>query len=168
MPLCYPVFNFNLILVGTFWILDKTLLTHLVETLREALDKNRNVGVVMMDISKAFDCLPHGLLVKNWKGTTLTKIRANFCIATCKHRTPRVKIGDNRSNTGVLTKILNSFINDLFIQLSRYCVTGNYADDNTIFCIHKKWAHNVTTACNVTITWFCNNQMQAKPEYFNF
>ncbi len=61
--------------------------------------------------------------------------------------------------------------NDLLIELSRFCVPGNYADDSTICCIHKNrhvMLNNLKTACNVAITWFVNNQMQANPEKFQF
>ena len=39
-------------------------LTFLLETWREALDQDKYVGIVMMDLSKAFDCLPHNLIIK--------------------------------------------------------------------------------------------------------
>ena len=52
-------------------------LMYLVETWREALDKDQYVGVVMMDLSKAFDCLPHKLIVEKL---------ARYCFspATCR------------------------------------------------------------------------------------
>ncbi len=39
-------------------------LTYLLETWREALDNKQYVGIVMMDLSKAFDCLPHNLIIR--------------------------------------------------------------------------------------------------------
>ena len=158
-------------------------LTHLVETWREALDKDQYVGVVMMDLSKAFDCrLPHGLVVKKLERYHFDQNSCNLLRSYLENRTQRVKIGEVRSSGGVLIKgvpqgsilgpkIFNCFINDLLIELSRYCIPGNYADDNTICCIHQNrhaMLNNLKTACNVAITWFLNNQMQVNPDKFQF
>ena len=37
--------------------------THLLEELGEDLDNNFVVGVVFIDLSKAFDCIPHDRLI---------------------------------------------------------------------------------------------------------
>ena len=42
----------------------QTVLLRIVEDRKEALDKDMYVGAVLMDLSKAFDCLPHDLLVE--------------------------------------------------------------------------------------------------------
>ena len=48
-------------------------LFQLIETCRKTLDEKRVVGMVLMDLSKAYDCLPHELLLhvttlrREWK-----------------------------------------------------------------------------------------------------
>ena len=39
------------------------ILLRLIEEWRKCLDKNKVVGAILMDLSKAFDCLPHDLLI---------------------------------------------------------------------------------------------------------
>ena len=39
------------------------VLIRMTEDWREAIDKGLKVGVVVIDLSKAFDCMPHGLLL---------------------------------------------------------------------------------------------------------
>ena len=41
----------------------KTTSIHLIEKWRESLDKDFVVGAVLTDLSKAFDCIPHDLLI---------------------------------------------------------------------------------------------------------
>ena len=42
------------------------VLTKLMENVKQALDEGENVGLILLDLSKAFDCLPHRLLLCNW------------------------------------------------------------------------------------------------------
>ena len=43
------------------------VLVRLIEEWKNALDKNYFVGAVLMDLSKAFDCIPHDLLIAKLK-----------------------------------------------------------------------------------------------------
>ena len=43
----------------------QTHLLKIVENWIYAFDKKHTVGAILMDLSKAFDCLPHKLLLKN-------------------------------------------------------------------------------------------------------
>ena len=45
----------------------QTLLLKCIERWKCALDENQFVGVLFMDLSKAFDCLPHRLLIAKLK-----------------------------------------------------------------------------------------------------
>ena len=67
-------------------------LTHLVETQREALDNNQYVGVVMMDLSKAFDCLPHELVVQKLERYCFDQNSCNLLHSYLENCTQKVKI----------------------------------------------------------------------------
>ena len=41
----------------------QSLLIKFVEDIKKAIDNGEEVGMIFMDLSKAFDCLPHGLLI---------------------------------------------------------------------------------------------------------
>ena len=41
----------------------QSLLIKIIEDWKLALDKHESVGVILMDLSKAFDCLPYDLLL---------------------------------------------------------------------------------------------------------
>jgi hypothetical protein len=41
----------------------QTTLLRLLEDWKTALDKNRYVAAILMDLSKAFDCVPHDILL---------------------------------------------------------------------------------------------------------
>ena len=44
-------------------IYDSHVLIHLIEEWRQYLDKNFVIGAFLTDLSKAFDCIPHNLLI---------------------------------------------------------------------------------------------------------
>jgi hypothetical protein len=43
----------------------QTALLKIIEDWKKALDENKFVAAILMDLSKAFDCLPHKLLINN-------------------------------------------------------------------------------------------------------
>ena len=104
------------------------------------------VGAVLFDLSKAFDCLPHNLLICKLKAYGFSINACKLMASYLSHRKQRVKLGEHRSSWQYLSKgvpqgsiigpiLFNAFIHDLF-YLMKYCLMFNYADDDTLLYAH--------------------------------
>ena len=69
-------------------------LIRLIETIRKILDRKGVAGIILMDLSKAFDCMPHNLLIAKLKayGFGLPGLRL------IENRKQRVKVGSTYSD----------------------------------------------------------------------
>ena len=82
----------------------QTLLLKFIEDLKAAMDKSHKIGAVFMDLSKAFDCLPHGLLIAKLHAYGLSTAACQLVLNYLKERKQRVKITNCRSTWKTLTK----------------------------------------------------------------
>ena len=100
-----------------------------------------------MDLSKAFDCLPHRLLLSKLYEYGASLDACSLIRNYLQGRGQRVKINDIRSEWLILTKgvpegfvfdplVLNVFINDIVYFLENKCMIHNYVDDNSISYSH--------------------------------
>ena len=69
------------------------VLLRLIENWRRCLDENKVVGAVLMDLSKAFDCLSHELLIAKLDayGFNENTIRLVYSYLTNRKRSVKVK-----------------------------------------------------------------------------
>ena len=156
-------------------------LLKLLDNWREKLDNKQYVGVILCDLSKAFDTLPHDLLIAKLHaygiGNDSIKLISNYLT----NRKQRCKVGSSYSpwsdivngvpQGSVLGPLLfNIFINDFFFSI-KSCDTCNFADDNTIYSSGKN-IHEVTYQLEDDIqnalNWFKDNRMVANPKKFQF
>ena len=72
-------------------------LLKLLQAWQEELDKSGFVGTVVMDLSKAYNCLPHDLLVANFEAYGIDKTGLNL-IHYLSNRKQRTKINSSYSN----------------------------------------------------------------------
>ena len=151
-----------------------------IEDWREALDRSHFVGCMSMDLSKAFDSLPHNLLLAKLLTYGMSECAVELIRSYLTDRPQCVKIGNDYSlwkamkrgvPQGSLTGplLFNIFLNDFVLYMQNFCDIYNYADDNSICYRHENLGvvkGNIERCCKKAITWFSNNNMQANPKKF--
>lgn len=155
------------------------VLLRMIEDWKHALDHNMFSGALLMDLSKAFDCLPHALVICKLHAYGFSQDACQLVASYMQGRQQRVKLGNHRSSWSTLTKgvpqgsifgplIFNIFLNDLFYHVKK-CSMFNYADDNTLFYSHEnihELLYVLKGDVESVVDWFKCNGMQANPEKF--
>ena len=151
----------------------------LLEEWRKNLDDNLVVGAVLTDLFKAFDSIPHDLLIAKLAAYDLSEEALMYILSCLSNSKQCVRINDTYSEseniiTGVFQGsilgplLFNRSINDLFFFILIASV-HNFTDDNRL----SAFAENVSELINIlqgeseVITdWFKENQMIVNPEKF--
>jgi hypothetical protein len=150
------------------------------EEWKKALDNNDVVGCILMDLSKAFDLIPHDLLVSKLFAYGCTLNACQLIKSYLSNRQQRVKIDSNYSEWMTIKSgvpqgslmgpvLFNVFINDLLVELSEHCTVYNYADDNSLSFNHANpliVKETLERSANVALQWFEMNKMKANPSKF--
>ena len=70
----------------------QTTLLRLLEDWRNALEKNQYVAAVLMDLSKAFDCLPHDILLDKLSAYGMSTDSVSLLESYLSNRKQQIKI----------------------------------------------------------------------------
>ena len=155
-------------------------LLNMIEKWKNWLDKKGGIiGSILMDLSKAYDCIPHDLLIAKLEAYGFSRKSLKLLNSYLNKRHQRVRVGSKFSNWleillgvpqgSILGPILfNIFINDLFLFIENTEIC-NFADDNTLYTGDTS-LNNVIQKLNddlaIVNNWFEINSMVANPDKF--
>ena len=156
------------------------VLIKLVEEWKSKLDNNFIVGSVLMHLSKAFDCIPHDLIIAKLHAYGFDENALVLVYSYLKKRKQSVRINNVYSSFqeivsgvpqgSVLGPILfNFYISDLFFFIKQ-ATMYNYADDNTLAFFSRSLPDLVKVLENETdsaLSWLKQNEMIANPNKFH-
>ena len=155
------------------------VLLQLTEYWRRALDTGDVVGTIAMDLSKAFDTMPHGLLIAKLHAYGVHESACKLLACYLRNRLQKVRVSGQLSGISMINRgvpqgsvlgplLFNIFINDLFYTdiNSQIC---NYADDNHLCTASKSVSclrDVLEKDSHQCIEWFKDNRMEANPSKF--
>ena len=120
------------------------VLVSTVEDWRQEVDRDKLVGTIMVDLSKAFDIVDHSILLQKLEGYGIRgnalKLFANYLDG----RKQRVVIGSAMSEWSNIRRgvpqgsilgplLFTIYVNDLPLAVKR-CTVKQYADDTALYC----------------------------------
>ena len=130
----------------------------------EELDNSRLVEPILMDLSKAYDCLIHDLIITKFEASGLRKSSLSLLLGYLTSRKQRVKISSscslwNEIKIGIPRRsilgprLFNVFVNDIFMFIEK--------DFSNIL-------DNLKHDIKILLKWFRINSLQANPGKFQF
>ena len=145
----------------------------LIEKWKKSVDNGGAFGALLTDLLKAFDCLPHELLIAKLDVYGFDKSSLKLIHRYLSNRKKRVKINDTYSSWSeilfgvpqgpILGPLLfNIFICDMFYFLEGFDI-ANYADDSTPYCAGKSAesvVNNLEQSSRILFKWLNNNYMK--------
>ena len=151
----------------------ETVLIRLTEDWKRCRNNKETVAVVSMDLSKAFNTIPHSLLLAKLKAYGLSDTSCKLLDDYLPGRTQRVKIGDTYSKWKEIKRgvpqgsVLGPMLfNVLFFRIKSLKLNA-YADDEQLYDsdidpveLEKRLLRELNTAN----TWYNNNGTIVNPE----
>ena len=138
----------------------------MAEKCREVLDKSGHAGILLTDLSKAFDCINHELLIAKLHAYGFSLESLTFIQSYLSNRIQKVKINSSFSEYSNVESAMpgsifgplffNIFICDLFLDDIDIDI-ANYADDTTPYAYdlaHDKVIESPEKNIDKLFCWF--------------
>ena len=156
-------------------------LAFMLDKWNKAIDNGKFAGALLMDLSKAFDCLNHELLIAKLEGYGFDNSSLSYIYSYLSNRKQRTKVNNSFSSwsnvkTGVpqgsiLGPLLfNIYLNDIFYCAKSGNIT-NYADDTTPYSVNANMdalLDSLETDSSTLIKWFSDNYFQPNADKCHF
>ena len=144
---------------------------------KSSVDKGKVLGVVLTDLSKAFDCLSHELIIAKLNAYGFSLSALKLMQSYLSEKKQRIKINQAHSSWeeilfgvpqgSILRAILfNIFLSDLFLVVQNVDF-ASYAEDNTIYDAGDSIGEvifSLQESSKKLFKWFADNQMKTNED----
>ena len=144
----------------------------MLEKWKNALDNGKYGGALLTDLSKAFDCLDHKLLIAKLHAYGFDYDSLAYIYSYLSDRKHRTKVNNSFSSWASIISgvpqgsilgplLFNIYINDIFFFIKETELT-NYADDSTPYAINaniNELIKSLENDSSILIKWFSDNYL---------
>ena len=148
-------------------------LVGLIKKWKKSVDNGGTFGALITNLSKAFLCLPHELLIAKLDAYGFDKSSLKLIRSYLSNRKQRVKINDRYSSWSEMLfgvpqgsivgpLLFSIFMCNMFYFLEDFDI-ANYADDSTPYCAGKSAefvVKNLEQSSAILFEWRSNNYMK--------